>query len=645
MNPRFVAVSGPFEGQSFALTNDGFTVGRHKDNQLVLSRLEVSRFHCRAEQILGEGWLLTDLDSLHGTFVNRRPIRHCQLKHGDLIGVGDTHLLFLSQDPNPSGTDSAEDSSSLWDSKSLTDQTLTQKPSRTLNLNEIELESDFPERARLIRDLHVLLGISTAFQETLEVETLACKLLDFAFQLVPAETGAVFMREPGLKHPERVAERLGTDLASGCGTRTSTSTVKVSKTVVERVVNEVVGVCHTSLEEDSELMNASSVMEARVQSLLCVPLVGHGEALGVVYLSSRSLRALFDKRHLELTTAIAGIASLAFENANHLRWLRRENRRLREDHLEHDMIGESTTMRKFFDVVARVAPSDSTVLIRGESGTGKELAAQAIHRSSRRSDGPLVAVNCATFSETLLESELFGHERGAFTGAVSRKIGKLEAAHTGTLFLDEVGEIPQSIQAKLLRALQEREIERVGGTRPIPVDVRILAATHRDLEAAIAEGDFREDLYYRLNVITCSLPPLRERRDDIPLLASHFAAGIGRRQRRQVIGISPEARRCLLAYDWPGNVRELANVIERAVVLGEGDVILPEDLPDEILTGGEESPSDFHAALVAHKRYLVLDAYKRAGGDYSAAADLLGVHVNSLHRMSRTLGLKTQLGR
>ena len=643
MNPRFVAVSGPFEGQSFTLTDGVFSLGRHKDNHLVLSRLEVSRFHCRAEQILGEGWLLTDLDSLHGTFVNRRPIRHCRLKHGDLIGVGDTHLLFLSDDPNPSGTDSAEDSSSLWDSKSLSDQTLTQKPSRTLHLDDLELESDFPERARLIRDLHVLLGISTAFQETLEIETLACKLLDFAFQLVPAESGAVFLREPGLKTPERIAERLGTDLAYGCTGRSSE--IKVSNTVIERVLEEVVGVCHTSLEEDSELMNASSVMEARVQSLLCVPLVGHGEVLGVVYVSSRSLRALFDKRHLELVTAIAGIASLAFENANHLKWLRRENRRLREDHLEHDMIGESTPMRKFFDMVMRVAPSDSTVLIRGESGTGKELAAQAIHRSSHRSEGPMVAVNCATFSETLLESELFGHERGAFTGAVSRKIGKMEAANTGTLFLDEVGEIPPAIQAKLLRALQEREIERVGGTRPIPVDVRILAATHRDLEAAIAEGTFREDLYYRLKVISCTLPPLRQRRDDIPLLASHFASRLGRRQGRNVVGVSPEARRCLLAYDWPGNVRELANVIERAVVLGHGEVILPEDLPDEVLGGAEESPSDFHAALTGHKKHLVLDAYRRADGDYAAAADLLGVHVNSLHRMIRTLGLKPQLGR
>ena len=641
MNPRFVAVSGPLEGQTYPLVLDSCSLGRHKDNDLVLTCLEVSRFHCRVERILGEGWLLSDLDSLHGTFVNRRPVRNCRLKHGDLVGIGDSILLFLSQEPNPSG-DHSDDSGSLWAS-GLSEQTLTLKPSRTLSLDQVELDSEFPERARLIRDLHVLLGISSTFQETLEIESLACVLLDSIFQVVPAEIGAVLLREPGLDKPERVAERIGSELARGCAD--GTELVKISKTVIEHVLQENVGVCHNSLDDDTDLMNASSVMEGKVQSLLCVPLVGQSEALGAVYLSSRSLKALFDSRHLALATAVAGIASLAFENAYHVRWLRRENQRLREDHLQHDMIGESAAMAKFFDFVARVAPSSSTVMILGESGTGKELAARAIHRSSPRADGPWVAVNCATFSETLLESELFGHERGAFTGAVGRKIGKLEAAHTGTLFLDEVGEIPPSIQAKLLRALQEREIERVGGTRPIPVDVRIVAATHRDLEAAIAEGLFREDLYYRLKVISYNLPPLRDRRDDIPLLASHFAAQHGRRQRRRVVGISPAARRCLMSYDWPGNVRELGNVIERAVVLGQSDVILPEDLPDEVLGGGDEAPSDFHAALLSFKKRLVLDAYKKAGGDYGAAADLLGVHVNSLHRMIRTLGLRDQLGR
>ena len=330
------------------------------------------------------------------------------------------------------------------------------------------------------------------------------------------------------------------------------------------------------------------------------------------------------------------------------------NRRLREEsQAQHEMIGESAAMERVFDLVGRVARADATVLIHGESGTGKELVAQAIHRSSSRREGPLVAVNCATLSENLLESELFGHEKGAFTGALQRKIGKMEAAHRGTLFLDEVAEIPLSLQAKLLRALQEREVERVGGARPIPVDIRVLAASHQDLGAAVREGSFREDLYYRLKVITCELPPLRDRRQDIPLLARHFAHRHGERLGWRDLGIDPEARRCLLAYDWPGNVRELANVIERAVVLGDGEVVRREDLPDEVAVAGgavEEaaqasSPRDFQAALVDFKKNLILEAWKQSGEDYAQTAERLGIHVNSLHRMVRTLGLKGDLGR
>ena len=351
--------------------------------------------------------------------------------------------------------------------------------------------------------------------------------------------------------------------------------------------------------------------------------------------------------------AIAGVASLAFQNVLHLRWLESENRRLRdEDAARHDMIGESQAIRAVFDLVARVARADSTVLIQGESGTGKELVARAIHRSSPRSGAPFVAVNCATLSDNLLESELFGHEKGAFTGALARKVGKMEAAHRGTLFLDEIAEIPVGLQAKLLRALQEREIERVGGTRPIPVDIRVVAASHRDLAVAVREGSFREDLFFRLQVIVCRLPPLRERREDIPLLARHFASHHGEKLGFAAIGIAPQARRCLMAYDWPGNVRELGNAIERAVVLGDGEVLRREDLPDEVAAsagGAEEAPfdaaEDFQSALVTFKKQLILDAWTASGEDYSRTAERLGIHVNSLHRMVKNLGSKESLGR
>src|SRR5262249_11616124 len=239
------------------------------------------------------------------------------------------------------------------------------------------------------------------------------------------------------------------------------------------------------------------------------------------------------------------------------------------------------------EFMGRVARADATVLILGESGTGKELAARAIHRASPRSAAPFVAIHCAALAETVLESELFGHEKGAFTGALTQKKGKIEVADGGTIFLDEIGELSPAAQVKLLRALQEREIERVGGTRPIRVDIRVIAATNKNLEKEAAAGRFREDLYYRLSVVSLTMPSLRERRDDITLLANYFAARFGSKLCSRIPGISPEARAIMMRYDWPGNIRELANAIERAVVLGSGELIVPEELPEALLeTGG-----------------------------------------------------------
>ncbi len=632
MNPRLAAVSGPLEGQTFELRRSRFAVGRQSGNDLRLPGLEVSRRHCELRRSTGGRFTLRDLGSSHGTFVNGRPVREKELEHSDLLTIGSSALLFLLDD-------SAEASRPALPAgpPPAAGDTRTRKLSEVLLLDPARVDAALPEKDRLARELHTLLRLSTALQETRQLEALAERLLDAAFDAVPAERGAVLLREPGRTRPVTVAERGSADAAS--------------RTVVARVLDEGVAIFSPLAAEDPELAAVKSVRGAG--ALLAAPLAGDGETLGVLYLDRRS--AGFRHRHLELATAIAGVASLALRNALHLRWLETENRRLRDESAErHDMIGESEAMGRVFDLVTRVARADSTVLIGGESGTGKELVARAIHRSSPRGEGPLVAVNCATLSETLLESELFGHEKGAFTGATARKIGKMEAAHRGTLFLDEIAEIPVGLQAKLLRALQEREIERVGGARPIPVDARVLAASHRDLDQAVRDGAFREDLYYRLKVITIEVPPLRQRRDDVPLLASHFARRHGRRLGRRAVGIAPEARRALLAYDWPGNVRELGNVIERAVVLGDGEVVRREDLPDEVAAcGGEDAgggdaagePADFQSALVAFKKRLILDAWRLAGADYAATAERLGIHVNSLHRMIRNLGLKEQLGR
>jgi len=307
------------------------------------------------------------------------------------------------------------------------------------------------------------------------------------------------------------------------------------------------------------------------------------------------------------------------------------------------VIGRSVPMQHAVDLAKKAATSRSTVLLLGESGSGKEIFARAIHSWSDRRDEPFIAINCVGLSRELLESELFGHEKGAFTGAHRLKKGKIELAHRGSVLLDEVGDISQELQTKLLRFLQERDFERVGGTRPISVDVRIIAATNRDLEGAVQQGKFREDLYHRLNVIPITLPPLRERRDDILELARFFLGRFARETKKPVTAISPEAEKRLRAYAWPGNVRELANVIERAVVLGHGPEITPHDLPPRVAATGQDLERDigsYQTAVNVYRRELIIGALGRTGGNRAAAAAALGLHRTHLLRLIRALGIE-----
>lgn len=323
-----------------------------------------------------------------------------------------------------------------------------------------------------------------------------------------------------------------------------------------------------------------------------------------------------------------------------------ENRDLREAlgerHRIEGIIGESGQMLEVLSLVRRVATSEATVLIRGESGTGKELMAKAIHYASPRASGPLVRVNCAALPETLLESELFGHERGAFTGAVATRKGRFEVADGGSLFLDEIGDLPMHLQAKLLRVLQEREFERVGSSRPIRADVRVLAATHRDLESLLKAGRFREDLYYRLNVVTVVLPPLRERRQDLPLLIDHFLCLFAEKNGKTIRGFTHEAREALLRYDYPGNVRELENLIERAVVLTRDETIGRGDLPLLLQepVAEESMERNLPAAVEATERQMIRDALAQSGGVQTRAADLLGISERALRYKLKKYGLR-----
>jgi DNA-binding NtrC family response regulator len=309
-------------------------------------------------------------------------------------------------------------------------------------------------------------------------------------------------------------------------------------------------------------------------------------------------------------------------------------------------VGEGARIKEIFQLLAKAAPTESTVLIEGESGTGKELAARALHRNSPRGNKPFVAINCAAIPETLLESDLFGHERGAFTGATVQKKGRLEVADGGVVFLDEIGELAPALQVKLLRVLQEREFERVGGTHTIKVNIRLIAATNRDLNEAVRTGEFRQDLYYRLAVVRLTMPPLRDRREDIPMLTRHFLQKYAKRSNVKPKPVSREAMAALVNYEWPGNVRELENAIERALVMGSSDMVLLEDLPESLLeqeSAAEMHEGKYHASVKELKKQLIIDAVSQARGNYVDAAGILGVHPNYLHRLIRNLGLKEAL--
>ena len=613
MQPRFVILSGPSSGRTLPLSPDGLSMGRNAGNDLQIPDPSVSRHHCVVKPVDG-GFLLRDLGSRKGTFVNGKPVQERVLKEGDLIAVGDTLLFFhlreeeiRSAEPEP-----------LTDEGTFTARTAVQLAPQ--------------ETFRASRDLMTLLQAATALQSPTSTGELARVLLDRALAAVSGDRAALLLADRGA--PEIVDASTSEPFA-------------VSRFVAQRVLGDGMALLATDVLLDPGLAASETLQAERIRSLLAAPLIHGGRTLGLLYVDKREPAPPFDEDHLQLLAALGSLAAGALASVRQREWLEEENRRLTEGSIE-SMVGESPRMREVYRLLGRAAASDSTVLLRGESGTGKEVAARAVHRGSPRSGKPFVAVNCATLSETLLESELFGHERGAFTGAVERRTGKVEAADGGTLFLDEIGEIPVSLQAKLLRFLQERELERLGSNRKIRVDVRLVAATNRDLEKAIKEGTFREDLYYRLNVIALHLPPLRERREDIPLLASHFAALTGQRQGRSVAGFTPEARACLIRYDWPGNVRELGNAVERAIVLGEGGLIRPEDLPETILEGGgasEVSLGRYHDILHETKKRLIRTAVAEAGGNITRAAALLDLQPTYLHRLIRNLDLRGEIER
>jgi Nif-specific regulatory protein len=380
------------------------------------------------------------------------------------------------------------------------------------------------------------------------------------------------------------------------------------------------------------------------RSIACAPLKVNGEIIGVLEIIDRADGGALRAEDMPLLAVFADVAATAIANARRIDRDRKSIRDLQaEMDLRYEIVGESRAIRRVIADALKVAEAKTSTLIIGESGTGKELLARLIHRASPRRDAPMVVLNCAALPEALLEDELFGHEKGAFTGAVSRKIGKFELADGGTLFLDEIGEMSPTMQAKLLRILQEGVFYRLGGNDSIPVDVRALAATHRDIDREVAEGRFREDLYYRLNVVQIRMPALRERREDIPLLAEHFLTIFRKERGIARMRFSQEALDRMQAYDWPGNVREMKNAIERAVVMGNPPDILAEDLPafarPTNLLGGCVG-SSFKEAVDAFKRDFLALNLKYTDGNRSRAARTLGIQRTYLSRLLAKYGLQ-----
>ncbi|HYY87279.1 MAG TPA: sigma 54-interacting transcriptional regulator, partial [Chloroflexota bacterium] len=427
-----------------------------------------------------------------------------------------------------------------------------------------------------------------------------------------------------------------------------------------------------NVQDDDRWFDPPRVHAAGLESVFTIPLVYGDEVLGVVGLDSPRFTA--DRppaeAHIARLEALAAQAAIAIANARlyeaseedrrRLRALLHEQNRLRghvthlEEHIRitgafREIVGESTTLRAAVNQAALAAPGDTTILLLGETGSGKELLARFIHERSSRSKGPFVPVNCAALPEALVESELFGHEKGAFTGAIARKPGKFEIANRGTVLLDEIGDLPKEAQAKLLRVLQDREVHRVGSTHPVAVDVRVIAATNQDLEGAVEAHSFREDLYYRLNVFPIRVPPIRQRRDDIPALAHHFVTHFATKLRKRVNGLAPGAIRRLQEYDWPGNIRELQNVIERAVVLTQGAVVESEAIM--ILSSSHAHPSTKQSdvlTLADAERSAIVAALEAAHWRISGpggAADRLGLKPTTLHAKMKKLGVHRSIDR
>ncbi len=653
---------------------ESVTIGRAPTNTIVLKDERCSRNH--AEIFFAQGaWTLRDLDSRNGTLVTgERLSGDHHLEAGDILQIGNSQLAFvhdLSQafpdsssllkssrpvDPsgNSYGTETAQ-AESIFEAFEPTTITHRKDQSRFLDTPSSIGETDeaVPKVGRAAAQL---CRLAFELAKSTDVVSLANVAMTGLFEGTQVDAGAILLRKR-----DDSGDRSGDELeVIASRSDSSHSYHRVSPFLTSTVLRDGQAVMARNVMDDSNLGNRDSRGEILATSVICAPIRQAGEIFGLVHLYTTDTDRTTDPDDLEFTLAVADTVGVALENLNkrqvlaeNLNQARTENVSLREKlGVQSEIIGSSEVMKHVAQQIARAAPSRATVLIRGESGVGKELVARAVHYSSPRAKGPFVCLNCAALSETLLESELFGHEKGAFTGATDRKKGKFEQSDKGTLMLDEIGEMSQSVQAKFLRVLEGHPFERVGGTHAIQVDVRVIAATNRDLEKDVAEGKFRRDLYFRLHVLEILVPGLRKRPEDIPELAEFFLRRFSDETGRNLQGYSPRAMEQLLRYRWPGNVRELKNVIERAVVLASGEYVDHEDLVlSRLKTAGETEGGGEPSALAKEyepmsladiERDHILRTLNSTGWNKSRAAGILGIERSTLDRKIRRYELAAQ---
>ena len=638
------------------------TIGRAPTNQIVIKDERCSR--CHAELFMSGGqWTLRDLDSRNGTSVSGTLVQGDRvLTAGDIVRIGNSQLAFVhdltkafpdaastmrsseaESTVAPGGAVAAATDSNVLDAAEPA--TITHRRGQTRYLEPQDEEAD-AGASKVGRSAAKLCRLAFELAKAPDAVAMAKQALAGLFEGTQMDAGGLLLLRRGATGEPSAADL---DLVAS-RTDTESPYHRVSPFLAATVLRESEAVMARNIMGDSKLGSRDSKGDMSANSVICAPIRRGKTVFGIIHLYATATNRVPDPDDLEFTLAVADTVAVALQNlhrrqelAENLNQIRDENVQLRERlGVQSEIIGKSRAMARVTEEVGRAAPTSATVLVRGESGVGKELVARAVHFSSPRRKGAFVCLNCAALSESLLESELFGHERGAFTGAVNRKIGKFEAAHQGTLMLDEIGEMSPTIQAKFLRVLEGHPFERVGGSEPVKVDVRVIAATNRDLEKDVAEGRFRRDLYFRLHVLEVYVPPLRKRPEDIPELAHYFFHKYNLETGRRLRGFTPEAMEQMVRYRWPGNVRELKNVVERAIVLAAGDHVEQEDLMlsklpttgdtgESLPTGQEFKP----ISLAEMERRHILATLKATNWNKSQTAQLLGIERSTLDRKIR----------